>query len=116
LKRPSACVLPVAILLAAQTERAAAIPPPPYQTTADCAAPTYAVDMLVCGDPVLRGLDAQLARLLATPGACAAETETQTDWFRRRSLCAFETDAYRCVEAAYRARIAALRDHCRPNR
>ena len=33
-----------------------AIPPPPDQRTADCTAPTYATDALVCGDPALLDL------------------------------------------------------------
>jgi uncharacterized protein len=61
---------------------------------------------------VLRALDAELARLWARADlarADAAAREAQTDWFRQRSLCAFETDHRACAKRSYRVRIAALR-------
>jgi uncharacterized protein len=69
--------------------------------------------MLVCDDPELRALDAELAQLWARveadPDGDPAAAEAQAAWFRERSLCAFEDDHRGCAEAAYRARIDTLR-------
>jgi hypothetical protein len=74
---------------------------------------TYATDRLVCADPGLRALDAELERLWAraeAAGRVAVSVQrAQADWFRQRSLCAFRDDHRGCVEGAYRARIAELR-------
>lgn len=95
------------------TARPAAVPPPPLQTTANCVAPTYAADALVCADPTLRSLDRQLAALWAEadadPRTTDADRDGQKAWFRQRSLCAFERDQATCLYAAYRARIDAIR-------
>ena len=104
--------LAVTASLVASCDDPAAVAPPTDQTTADCAAPTYATDMLVCDDPDLRALDAELARLWAQveagSGGDPAAAEAQAAWFRERSLCAFQEDHRGCAEAAYRARIATL--------
>lgn len=91
----------------------AAIPPPPDRLTADCTAPSYASDQLVCGDPELQALDLAVAR-----GVAAAENagmapgtvlvEAQGAWFRRRSLCAMQAAHRDCLAAAYRDRLAVL--------
>jgi uncharacterized protein len=90
---------------------AAALPPPPLQVTANCDAPTYASDFLVCADADLLQLDTLLARLIAQrsggPSERAAE-ESDHDWFRRSRMCAFEADHRECLRAAYCARIALL--------
>lgn len=103
--------LAIAAALVASCGDPAAVAPPTNQTSADCAAPTYATDMLVCDDPQLLALDAELARLWAEadPGGDPVAAEAQAAWFRERSLCAFEEDHRGCAEAAYRARIEVLR-------
>ena len=103
--------LAIAAALVASCGDPAAVAPPTDRTSADCAAPTYATDMLVCDDPELLALDAELARLWAEadPGGDTVAAEAQAAWFRERSLCAFEDDHRGCAEAAYRDRIAALR-------
>lgn len=114
---PSLPVLAAAIWLGAGAQAGpappAAIPPPPYQETANCAQPTYATDHLVCDDPELRALDADLARRLAglraTGGMPASPfIEDQGAWLRRRSLCAFRPDHRDCTLAAYRVRAIEL--------
>jgi uncharacterized protein len=98
--------------LVAVSESAAPVAPPVDQVSADCTAPTYATDRLVCYDPVLLTLDAELARLWARAEAAGhvtgAAQRAQIDWFRQRSLCAFREDHRACAEAAYRERIAEL--------
>lgn len=102
-----------ALLAVAACERSMAVPPSTEQMTADCAAPSYATDMLVCHDPDLLALDVELATLWSQvssgPGGGPAATAAQAAWFRERSLCAFEEDHRGCVDVAYRARIEALR-------
>lgn len=101
----------IVILVAAAP--AAGVPPPLEQSAANCAAPTYASDRLVCGDPLLRALDARLREAWAAidlergiaPGAWV---EGQQAWFRRRSLCAFAEQHAECLRAAYLERIAVL--------
>lgn len=92
---------------------ALAVPPPPEQVAATCESPIHASDMLVCGDPSLRALDARMRDAwdtldfvgLVAPGAWV---EAQQDWFRRRSLCAFSARHGECLQDAYRERIAVL--------
>jgi hypothetical protein len=52
-----AALIPVVAL---GTAPVAAVPPPPEQVAANCDAPTYASDMLVCFDADLRVLDARM--------------------------------------------------------
>ncbi len=90
-----------------------AVPPPPDQVVADCSHPTYASDMLVCGDPELLGLDRQVADALerirpATVATPASLLETQEAWFRRRSRCAFSAQHAGCLKAAYSERVMVL--------
>jgi uncharacterized membrane protein/uncharacterized protein YecT (DUF1311 family) len=90
-----------------------AVPPPLEQVVADCAHPTYASDMLVCGDAELLGLDRQVADALkrirpATVATPASLLEAQDAWFRRRSRCAFSAQHKDCLKAAYSERIAVL--------
>jgi uncharacterized protein len=92
---------------------AAAVPPPPEQIAANCESPTYASDMLVCGDTSLRALDARMrdawsALDFAAAVAPGAWVEGQQDWFKRRSLCAFSERHAECLQDAYLERIAVL--------
>lgn len=103
-------LIPVIALGAPQ---AAAVPPPPQQLTADCEAPTYASDMLVCANPVLQELDSRMRASLAAVDfasvvAQGAWVEGQGAWFQRRSLCAFSGRHADCLLAAYVERIAVL--------
>lgn len=98
------------LLLAAP---AVAVPPPLPQIAANCDSPTYASDMLVCGDASLRGLDARMrdawiALDFASVVAPGAWVETQEAWFRRRSLCAFGERHAECLRAAYIERFAVV--------
>lgn len=93
----------------------AAVPPPIPQRVADCAAPTYASDQLVCGDEGLLALDRQLATLLAAgPASAEVAIEPQDDWFRRSRMCARRADHKLCLAAAYGERIAILEALARP--
>jgi uncharacterized protein len=88
----------------------AAVPPPLEQTSADCARPTYASDMLVCGDSELKARDAELAGLVSSaPLAGAALMESDADWFKRSRRCAFEADHRACIAAAYAGRLTLRR-------
>lgn len=90
-----------------------AVPPPPEQVAADCAAPSYASDVLVCTDPVLRAFDLRMLEAwaaldVASAVAPQASIESQAAWFRRRSMCAFSERHVECLMAAYIERIAVL--------
>jgi len=90
---------------------AVAVPPPPVQVTANCDAPSYASDFLVCEDAGLRELDSLLARQIAQRNKTAAGSashESDQDWFRLSRLCAFESDHRGCLLAAYCARITSI--------
>jgi uncharacterized protein len=68
------------------------LPPPPEQIRANCESPTNASDVLVCGNPLLRALDARMrdawaALDFAAVVAPGAWVEAQDACFRRRSLC-----------------------------
>lgn len=87
-----------------------AVPPPPEQQTADCIRPVFATDQLVCSDPALRQLDSQLAAALRTfDSPSGSWLEAQTQWFLRRSRCAFQADHRQCVQLAYAERLAIMR-------
>jgi uncharacterized protein len=101
----------IAALLAAMP--AQAVPPPVEQFTANCAAPVYATDQLVCGDPELKAQDAAMAIALARLGRApvnglALWLEPQAEWFKRRSLCAFKTAHRQCALNAYAERMDVL--------
>jgi uncharacterized protein YecT (DUF1311 family) len=105
-----AVLLPV---IALGTVPVAAVPPPPDQVQANCEAPTYASDMLVCADSFLRALDSRMSEAwdavdFASVAAPGAWVEAQNAWFRRRSLCAFSERHADCLQAAYVERIAVL--------
>jgi uncharacterized protein len=90
-----------------------AVPPPPGQDAANCDSPTYASDMLVCDDPQLQALDARMLEAwssldLARVVAADAWVESQQEWFKRRSLCAFNELHADCLRGAYIERIAVL--------
>jgi hypothetical protein len=88
----------------------AAVPPPVEQTSADCARPTYASDMLVCGDSELMARDAELAALVSSaPLAGAALMESDAEWFRRSRRCAFAANQRACLAAAYASRLTLRR-------
>ena len=100
------------VLLLASTS-ASAVPPPPDQMAANCDSPTFASDMLVCGDSLLRALDARMrdawtALDFGSVVTSGAWVEAQQDWFKRRSLCAFSERHADCLQAAYSERIAVL--------
>jgi uncharacterized protein len=101
-----------AIGLTGGTCLAQGVPPPVSQVSADCVAPVYATDLLVCSDATLRALDAQLQRLwFMAEGRHRlddAERAAQAEWFRNRSLCAFDADHRACAVTAYHGRIATL--------
>jgi len=86
-----------------------AVPPPPGQVTAQCSAPSYASDMLVCADPELRELDLALRRTIVDGhGTDSSVDESHEDWFRRSRMCAFERDQRACLLQAYCARLRLL--------
>jgi uncharacterized protein len=100
----------IALWCGAQTPMAQPVPSPVSQVSADCAFPVYATDMLVCADPVLRGLDAEMLELWNQVAAVHKRWQAEQEaWFRRRSLCAFDPDHRACAMTAYRERIIALR-------
>lgn len=89
------------------------VPPPVEQLAANCASPTYASDMTVCGAPELLALDTAMRSGLAEAGIAATGPaspmiEDQAGWFRRRSLCAMKPGQAACLRAAYGERIAVL--------
>lgn len=100
------CVLACSVPASAQMP----VPPPVEQSTADCARPVYASDQLLCDDPELRQLDTQLAAVLRVPAAWNGSSliESDSQWFKRRSRCAFETDHRACLVQSYRDRLAFL--------
>lgn len=80
---------------------------------ANCQAPTYATDLLVCSDLELKTLDAEMGALLSRLDATAIDgvppmLESQYDWFKRRSLCAFDEDHRQCTDDAYTERLVVL--------
>ncbi|MFM9979227.1 MAG: hypothetical protein ACKVOP_14430 [Sphingomonadaceae bacterium] len=112
-KRPQ--LLAMACTLVAMVDRGlaqmpSAVPPPIEQASANCVRPQYASDTLVCEDPALRALDADVARLgrIEPRLAVGAIWESQFAWFRRRAQCAFQADHRDCLVAAYTDRRAVL--------
>lgn len=93
-----------------QISEQAPVPPPVEQSTADCARPTYASDQLVCNDAELRVFDQRLQALLKqrTPIIPGVFQESDEQWFKRRSHCAFEVEHKKCLSEAYTDRFAVI--------
>lgn len=109
------CIAAVATAFGAASHATepSAVPPPLAQESADCVHPVYATDQLICADPELRRLDADLVasvvRVHRMSGWPASPLfEGQQAWFKRRSLCAFQKKHRDCVVLAYRTRIREL--------
>lgn len=102
----SAWLLSSSVQATAQTP----VPPPIEQSVADCSRPVFASDQLVCSDPELRDLDGQLAQVLrqntALPDNDFVENDSQ--WFKRRGRCAFETEHRSCLMGAYQDRLSII--------
>ncbi len=102
---------PIAAAALSLAFQQSAVPPPVEQFTANCAAPVYASDQLICSDPGLLDSEAQVAELWRSvqpdwsPGPWL---EDQDAWFRRRALCAFQTRHRECLAGANAERIAVL--------
>lgn len=100
----------------------AAVPAAAQQPSFDCAAAAQPVETLICADPELARLDAELAQayragLAATSGDAQDTLRLgQRTWSANRAgACGVEDeaaldveDAIGCLSALYRARIAAL--------
>lgn len=92
---------------------ASPVPPPVEQLTADCASPVYASDHFVCADAELRSLDRQVAAMLVEKPDLAQRNssdyfEAQPLWFKRRSLCAMQSEQRACLAAAYAERLRVI--------
>lgn len=101
---------PIAAVLMLTVQQSA-VPPPVEQFTADCAAPVYASERLICSDPELLGTEAQIADLwhAAQPDWSPGPwLEPQEAWFRRRALCAFQTEHRACLLGANAERVRVL--------
>jgi uncharacterized protein len=101
---------PIAAVLMLTVQQSA-VPPPVEQFTADCAAPVYASERLICSDSELLGTEAQIADLwrAAQPNWSPGPwLEQQEAWFRRRALCAFQTEHRACLQGANAERVRVL--------
>lgn len=102
---------PIVAAVLSLTLQQSAVPPPVEQITANCAAPVYASDQLICSDSGLLDAEKQIAELWRntqpdwSPGPWL---EQQDAWFRRRALCAFKTRHRECLAGANAERIAVL--------
>jgi len=99
-----------AFAIATQLAALPPVPPPVEQFAANCTAPVYASDLLVCKDSALRELDSSLAKRLAAVNVPAPTVffEDNGQWFKRRSLCAFENNHRTCLQQAYSDRLRIL--------
>lgn len=89
--------------------QAGAVPPPAEQFTADCENPVFATDQLVCADPSLRRMDAQLADgMTGFVRSMSRWIEPQSAWYLRRSRCAFEAGHRSCAMSAYAERLVVI--------
>ncbi len=96
--------------IATQLAAPPTVPPPVEQFAANCSTPVYASDLFVCKDSSLRQLDSDLANKLAMLAVPASTDflESNGQWFKRRSLCAFENNHRACLQQAYSDRLRIL--------
>ena len=96
---------------------------PPAATTVakglDCTTADGDVETMICRDPLLIGLDSQLAtayqQAVTAPGADRAALQSAQDtWRSRRDDCWKADDVHGCVLAAYRTRLVDLQTAHRP--
>lgn len=86
-----------------------AVPPPIEQTEANCDAPVYASDSLICADIELRDEEQRISHLSAAfDGPASAWLEPQSAWFKRRAMCAFQQRHRACILEANAERVAVL--------
>lgn len=83
---------------------------PAKRPSFDCASVLSPVEVIICGNAILGGLDAEMAHLYERPMPLVASPELlrqdQRDWLRSiRAIC----DGEACLENAYRARNEVLR-------
>lgn len=92
----------------------APVPPPPAWTPdLDCAARVYAVDTLICEDPVLlkgaRQVEEAYRRASVSPPDIQGTLQAdQLEWSKQRNMCVFERGADRCVKRLQARRVKAL--------
>lgn len=98
------------ITLSADSSLASPVPPPIEQSTANCAAPVYASDQLVCATPSLIMQDQRLKSLLDDRMQLSGDAflESDSGWFKRRSMCAMLATHAACLADAYAERIEIL--------
>lgn len=101
---------PIAAVLLLTVQQSA-VPHPVEQFTANCAAPVYASERLICADPELLATEAQIAdlwRAAAPDWSPGPWLEQQEAWFRRRALCASQTEHRACLQGANAERVSVL--------
>lgn len=86
------------------------VPPPLAQYAADCYRPVYASDRLICSDPELLKLDQRVYELFMSAAAArdAQFREDQSDWVRKRALCAFKVKHRECLVKSIKSRVKKL--------
>ena len=101
---------PVVVALSLALQQSA-VPPPVEQVTANCTAPVYASEHLICSDPELLEQEGRIAGLWRASQETWSPNpwlEQQDLWFRRRALCAFRTDHRACLSGANAERLSVL--------
>ncbi len=82
----------------------------------DCAKAGTRVERMICADPALSALDAQLARAYRDGARRTAEPERyireQRAWLKARDVCLAHGDATACLHDHYTRRIQALSGNC----
>jgi hypothetical protein len=98
------------ITLLIDSSLASPVPPPIEQSTANCVTPVYASDQLVCATPSLIMQDQRLKSLLDTRMQLSGDAflESDSGWFKRRSMCAMLATHASCLADAYAERIEIL--------
>lgn len=97
------------VMLLVGIAQQSAVPPPVAQIQANCMAPVYASDQLICSDPELADRERQIADLYHRSDlSTSVWLEPQTDWFKRRALCAFQDRHRACISEANAERLTVL--------
>ncbi len=79
----------------------------------DCSKSVSPVPLMICGDPVLAGMDRDMAALytaaLGADAAGAATQRRQNAWLTGRDACGGKADQRACLIRAYQQRITELK-------
>lgn len=109
----SASLLAVGLAAGSAYGQAPIAPPLSWSPVLDCQARVFAIDTLICEDPLLlastRRMEAAYAAALSNGASREKLADDQQAWSKTRNRCAFDRKAARCVARLQNKRKRVLK-------